>query len=191
MSMSINDLQKDTLFLLDGTPFRVLSASHKKMARQGATVEVKCRNLINKNIITRTFSPSDKFEEPTILKKEMLFLFESRGNYCFVNPHDKSERVMLKEEEIKDSYKYLTPNLGVILEYFNGSVIDASLPIKVDMKVIESPPNIKGNTAQSGTKTVVVETGVSIKTPMFINKGDVIRINTQKGEYAERVQKNE
>ncbi len=98
--------------------------------------------------------------------------------------------MILHHDKIKDFAKYLTPNLNVVLEYFNDDVINVVLPIKVDMSVIEAPPSIRGNTAQGGTKNVTVETGALIKTPLFINKGDVIRINTQKGEYVERIKKN-
>ena len=189
MSLSINDLQKDTVFLLDQVPHKVLDIKHKKMARQGATVEAKCRNLINKNNITRTFFPSDKFEEVEIVKKEMLFLYGNKNEYCFVDEADKSNRVMLKPEEVKGVDNYLLPNLKVTLEYCEDKVIGVGLPVKVDVEVVESPPDIRGNTAQGGTKNVVVSTGMVVKTPLFINKGDVIRINTQKGEYVERIKK--
>ena len=189
MSLSINDLQKDTLFLLDGAPHQVLEVHHKKMARQGATLEVKCRNLINKTNITRTFFPSDKFEYAEINKKEMVFLYHHREEYWFVGIGNKSDRVSIARKDIDDVADYLLPNTEVVVEYFNNTVIGVRIPIKVDMEVIEAPPSIKGNTVSSGTKQVVVASGMSVKTPLFIQKGDVIRINTQKGEYVERVQK--
>ncbi len=85
MFLSISDLQKDTMFLLEGAPYKILDLNHKKMARQGAVLEVKCRNLINKNTITKTFSSSDKFEELDLVKKDMLFLYNNKNNYCFVD----------------------------------------------------------------------------------------------------------
>ncbi len=189
MLLSINDIKKDTVFLWENIPHKAVEVRHKKMARQGATVEVKCRNIVNNTIITRTFFPSDKLEYAEIEKKELIFLYEHRGEYCFVDPENKSDRTKLDKDAIGESAKYLLPNTPVSVEYFDGEALSINLPIKVDMKVIESPPSIKGNTAMGGTKIVVLESGMKLKTPLFINEGDVARVNTQKGEYVERVSK--
>jgi len=187
--LGVNDLRKDTIFIFDGAPHRVLELQHKKMARQGATVEAKLRNLVSGATITRSFLTSARFEEAEIEKRELLFLYEHRGEYGFANPTNRSERFILKEGELGDEKNFLKPNSEITAEFFDGRIIHIVPPIKVDFKVIEAPPGLKGDTASGGSKEVVIETGAKIKTPLFINEGDVIRVNTQKGEYAERVSK--
>ena len=189
MSLSINDLKKDVVFLWEDAPHKVLDVQHKKMARQGATVEAKFRNLINGSTITRTFFPSERLQEAEVEKREMLFLYEHRGEYCFVDPQNRSNRVMLSADEV-EGRTFLKPNLVVTAEYFDGTIINILLPIKVEVEVVEAPPGIKGDTASGGSKAVKIETGATIQTPLFINAGDIIRINTQKGEYVERVEKS-
>ena len=191
MSLSINDLKKDSMFMFQGAPFKVLDIKHKKMARQGATVEVRCRNLVSKTIVVKTFFPSDKLENVDIEKRDMMFLYKNREGYCFVDPNDRSKRIMLPHKDIGEISGYLLPNTHVALEFFNDQVIKIEIPIKVDIEVVEAPPSIKGNTAQGGTKNVVVETGITVKTPLFINRGDVIRVHTQTGDYVERIKKSE
>ena len=188
--LSINDLKKDIIFLWEGKPHKVLGVQHKKMARQGATVEAKFRNLISGATITRTFFPSEKLEEAAVEKKELVFLYTHKGEYCFVNPNDKSQRSVLGADEVGNAALYLKPNLEVMAEYFDGTIIGIIVPIKIEAKVVEAPPNVKGDTASGGSKPVKIETGATVQAPLFISVGDVIRVNTQKGEYTERVSKN-
>ena len=187
--LTINELKKDTIFITDNAPCKVLEIQHKKMARQGATTEVKYRNLMTGVIITKTFFPSHKFEQGEVQKQELLFIYSHKHEFVFCNSTNKSDRFSVPEHIIGEQKKYLIPNLLVQALYYNSQVIDITLPIKVDVKVIHAPPNIKGNSASSPTKSVIIETGASIQAPLFINTGDTIRVNTQKGEYAERIQK--
>ena len=118
------------------------------------------------------------------------FLYESRGQYWFDEFGNSKNRFSLGAEEIGDSARFLKSNLEVLAIKFSEKVIAIELPIKVDYKVAETPPSLRGNTAQGGTKTVVIETGAKIAAPLFINEGDVVRVNTATGEYAERVEKS-
>lgn len=187
--LSINDLKKDTLFVFNNAPCKVLEVAHKKMARQGATCEVKLHNLTTGDILTKTFFPSHKFEEAEIETKECLFLYNHQDKYYFCDPQDKSQRFFLEDNIIKESKKYLISNLVVNAMWYQGKVINIELPVKVDVKVVDAPPNVKGNSASSPTKQVIIETGATIQTPIFIQTGDTIRVNTQKGEYTERIHK--
>ena len=188
--LTINDLKKDTVFITDNAPCKVLEIQHKKMARQGATTEVKYRNLITGVVITKTFFPSHKFEQGEVTKQDLLFIYSHKGQYVFCDPNNKSNRIQVQEHTIGEQKKYLIPQTTVHALYHNNQIIDITLPIKVDIKVIDAPPNIKGNSASSPTKTAVIETGATIQVPIFINTGDTIRVNTQKGEYAERIKKS-
>lgn len=187
--LTVNDLQKDTIFMLDGAPHRVLEVHHKKMARQGASIQTKLKNLITGATLSRNFMGAGRFEEAEIEKRGLIFLYEHRGEYAFIEPDDRSKRFMVKESQLGDERQFLKPNLEVSAEFFEGEIIRIVLPIKVEYKVIEAPPGVRGDTVSGGSKQVVIESGATIQTPLFIDEGDIIRVNTERGEYAERVSK--
>ena len=187
--LTVSDLAKDLIILLDGAPHRILEVHHKKIARQAATVDAKLKNLLSGSTVSRTFSSSEKFEEAEVEKRDLQFEYSNRGKYVFVNPQDKSERYELIEDNLGDEKGFLKEGLSISAHFFKGEIISIELPVKVNYKVIEAPPNIKGNTVSGGTKQVKIESGAMISTPLFIEAGDIIRVNTEKGEYAERVKK--
>lgn len=187
--ISVNDFKKDIIFLFDGAPHRILEVHHKKMARQGASVQTKLKNLISGTTLSRNFTSAARFEEVDIVHKQLIFLYEHRGEYVFVDPEDRSERFILKEDRLEGEKDFLKSNLEVAAHFMGDEIIQIVLPIKVDYRVIEAPPGLKGNTVSGGNKQVVIETGARIQTPLFIEEGDFIRVNTQRGEYAERVSK--
>ena len=129
-----------------------------------------------------------------IEKIPMKFLYNHRGEFWFADPKNPKDRFSLKEELIGEPARFLKSNLGVIALQFsttgeNPKIINIILPIKVDLKVVEAPPAVRGNTAQGGTKSVKLESGAEIQTPLFINEGDVVKVNTETGEYVERMEK--
>lgn len=188
--LSINDLKKDVIFIHENAPCLVIAAKHKKMARQGATCDVKFKNLITGSIITSTFFPSQKIQEGEVEKREATFLYSDKSDrYFFCDPTNRSDRFFLEKEKISDQQKYLVQNIQVTSIYYRDQIIGIDLPIKIDAKVIEAPPNIKGNSSSTPTKPVVIETGATIQAPIFIQVGDIIRVNTQSGEYTERIKK--
>ncbi|MEX2007995.1 MAG: elongation factor P [Candidatus Spechtbacterales bacterium] len=185
-----NEVSKDDIVMLNGAPHKVLELQHRKMARQGATVAMKFKNLTSGSTVTRSFNASERLEDADVEKRPFLFLYEHRGEYCFVPSHNRSQRVLLSREDIgEEKAKFLKPNTEVIAEVFDEKILAIELPIKVEYEVREAPPSIKGDTAAGGTKQVKLETGAVIATPLFINAGDVVRVNTVKGEYVERVEK--
>jgi len=189
--LTVNELQKDTLILIDGQPCKVLEIQHKKVARQAATAEAKLRNLITGSTITRSFNPSaDRFEEAEVIKEPLLFVYENRGKYVFCKPDNKGERYELEEGNLGDEKLFLKPNLEISAHFFKGNIISVELPIKVEYRVVEAPPNVRGNTVSGGTKQVKIESGATISAPLFIEENDTIRVNTQKKEYVERVKKS-
>lgn len=187
--LGTNDLKKGTIFLLDDQPYMVLEASHSKMAQARPIIQAKIKNLITGNVTGHSFKQGERLEEAELQRKKFIFLYSHRGEYCFVDPADRSKRFFLKEEQLGEEKLFLKQNSEIEGIFFNDQLIRINLPVKIDVKVIEAPPSIKGDTAQGGTKTVVIETGAKVQTPLFVNTGDVIRVNTQTGEYAERVEK--
>lgn len=175
--------------IFEGQPFEVVGYAHSHVGRGGAVVQVKIRNLITGNVFDRSFKPSDKFEEAEITKRKALFLYNHRGQYVFQNPEKHQERSTLDENLLGAAVSFLKPKLEVELWEFEGKLIKVKTPIKVDLEVTEAPPGERGNTAQGGSKKVMVETGYQLNVPFFIATGDIIRINTETKEYVERVAK--
>ena len=189
MSLNYNDLRIGTTFIFEGAPYEVLEFAFLRMQQRKAVAQVKMKNLINGKVITRNFHQNETFEEIEIAKETVKFLYSHRDQYWFSPTDDLSKRFFLTEEVVGEAGKFLKPNTEVVSQKYNGKIINVDAPIKVDLKVTEAPPSDKGDTAQGGSKQVELETGVRVSVPFFINTGDVIRVNTQTGEYVERVDK--
>ncbi len=187
--LSINDLKNGILIKIDQDPYVVMSVKHLHMGRGGASIQTKIRNLKTGKVYERNFKPADEFEEAEVEKTKSRFLYENRGQYWFDEIDNPKNRFFLKTDEIVESAQFLKQNLEVLAIKFSGEIINIELPIKADYKVIEAPPAIRGDTAQGGTKVVIIEGSAKISVPLFINEGDIIKINTQTGEYVERIEK--
>ncbi|MBU2632899.1 elongation factor P [Patescibacteria group bacterium] len=187
--LAYTDLKPGAKFILDGEPYVVLDYSFAKKCRQKPTVQTKIRNLITGGVVERSFGQSDNIKEADIENKNVKFLYSNKGEFWFCAPNNPKERFKLGEEIIGDGARFLKGNSIVQVSLFGEKIIDVILPVKVDLKVVEAPPAVKGNTAQGVTKQVKLETGEYVTVPIFINQGDIIRVNTEKGEYVERVSK--
>lgn len=184
--LDVNKIKKGSVIIIDEKPHCVLEISHMKKARQGATVSMKLKNLTTNSTVSRTVNSNERFEEANIEKRKLVFIYSHRGEYVFADFSDRSNRISINEEELTDERYFLKVGLQIEAEYFDGKLIGINIPIKVDYKVIDAPPGVKGNTVSGGTKMVTIETGAKIQTPLFIKEGDIIRVNTEKGEYVER-----
>jgi len=187
--INYNDLKPGIVFILDGQPYQVVEFSFLRMQQRKPVAQTKIRNLITGKVISRNFQHTESFEEAEIKYREVKFLYGHRGKFVFCEINDPSKRFELSEEQIGEMAKFLKPNSNVEVMEFEGKIVSIFLPIKMEFKVIEAPPSIKGNTAQGGVKAVKIETGALINVPLFIEQGDIIRINTQIGGYVERVEK--
>ena len=188
--LSYNDLKKGTLFFWNGEPFEVLEYNFVRMQQRRPSAQTKIRNLKTGAISLQTFKQSDTFEELEFEKKSAVFVFCSRGMCTFHLAGKPNERFLLPEDEkLKSKTLYLKPNTEVTARYIGDELLDILIPIKVDLKVTDAPPAVRGNTAQGGLKQVTLETGIVLNVPMFINEGDLLRINTESGEYVERITK--
>jgi elongation factor P len=190
MSLGVNQLKSRTYFIYEGQPYVVLETHHLKMQQRRPTVQTKMRNLVNGKILERNFAQSDTFEEADVEKKRVKFLYSHRSQFWFSYDNDPSKRFELSEDILGDSIKFLKPNTVLDAITFESEVINVDLPIKMEFNVIEAPPAVRGDTAQGGVKQVKIETGATLNVPLFISQGDVIRINTENGEYVERVEKS-
>jgi elongation factor P len=189
MSLTMNDLERGMVILLEGAPHEVLAATHSHFGRGGSVVEAKLRNLKTGSVITRNFKQSDAFEEAEIEKRKCTFVYAHRGAYWFQDQENPRERFSLPQSAIGKQAEFLKSNTVVEAVRFGDEIIAIKLPVKVELAVKEAPPAIRGNTAQGGSKVVKLETGAELSVPLFIKEGDVIRVNTETGEYVERVTK--
>lgn len=182
------DLRKGATIILDNEPYEVLESQPMQKAQRRVVIQTKIKNLINGNVFSRNFHQGDVFQEAEISKFSAKFLYAHREKYVFCETENPSRRFELTEKQIGLQSKFLKPNQILDTELFEGKVIRVSLPIKIQLKVIEAPPGFQGERSQPGTKTVTLETGAKISTPLFINEGDIIEINTETGEYVRRVE---
>lgn len=183
------DLKKGAIIILDGEPYEVLEARPLKKAQRRVIIQTRLKNLVTGNFFERNFHQGDTFEGAELSRLRAKFIYSRRGRYFFAEEDNPSKRFDLAEEQMGPQAKFLKPNQILEAVIFNEKIINISLPIKIQLKVVESPPGLKGDRAQSGTKIVTLETGVKIAAPLFIETGDIIEINTETGEYVKRVEK--
>ena len=186
--LSYSELKKGVMFVYEGQPYEVMESGFLRMQQRKAVMQTKIRNMITGKVLDRNWQASDNFEEADIERKTYKFLYANRGEYWFADPNNPRDRFSMSAEVLGEQAKFAKENTLVDAMLFNGKIIKAKFPIKMEFKVTEAPPGIKGNTAQGGSKQVTIETGAQISVPMFIEEGEVIRINTEMGEYVERVQ---
>ncbi|MEK7664035.1 MAG: elongation factor P [Patescibacteria group bacterium] len=184
--LSHTDLKKGVQFIYDGQPWQVLDSLHIKMAQRRPVMQTKIRNLINGSVQEKTFQQGDVFEEAELVKKNIQFLYTNRGQYFFCEEKDPSKRFSFTEGQLGEQAKFFKPNSLVEGVIFDEKIINVLAPIKVQLKVKETPPGIKGDRAQGGTKEATLESGAKIQVPLFIEEGDLIEVNTESGEYVKR-----
>jgi elongation factor P len=185
-----SELKKGVKIILDSELYEIIEAAPLFKGRGHSVLQAKLKNLATGNLISRTLHPSDILEEAEISKIEAKFLYSHRDKFFFSEAKNPAKRFDLTLEQIGEQGKFLKPNQTVEGIIFENKVINISLPIKINLKVIEAPPGLRGGRAEPGTKTVTLETGVKINVPLFIKEGDLIEINTQTGEYVRRVEEH-
>ena len=188
--LSYGELKKGVMFVLDGQPYEVLDSGFLRMQQRKAVMQTKIRNLINGKVLDRNWQASDEFEEAEIERRNAMFIYASKEEYWFHEEGNPKNRFSMNADLLGDSVKFLKPNTPVVTTVFKEKIIGVKLPVKMDFKVTEALPSVKGNTAQGGNKSVEIEGGAKIAVPLFINTDDVIRINTETGLYVERVDKS-
>ncbi len=189
--LNYNEIKHKKCIILDNEPWEVLSSQITKKSRQKASNQTKLKSLKTGKVVERTFHQADSVKEADISKKTIKFLYSNKGVFWFCEENDPSARFTLSELIIGENSKFMKENTLLDAIIFNNKnseeIIGIKLPIKVELKVVEAPPNIKGDTISGGDKKVILETGAEVVTPLFIKEGEMIRVNTETGEYAERV----
>ena len=185
--LEYNEITLRKYIIFENEPYEVL-ASHVFRKQQRKPVNAtKLRNLISGRIVEHSFHVSDKAEEADIETKKVKYLYSNKGEYWFCDESNPANRFKLEQSVLGDAIKFVKPNSVVDALIFDDKIFGVKLPIKVELKVTEAADAVKGDTAKGGNKYITLETGVSITSPMFVKEGDIVRVNTETGEYVERV----
>jgi elongation factor P len=187
--LEYSEITEKKFIVLDGAPYEVLSAHVFRKQQRKPVNATKLKNLMTGKVTEYSFHVSDKVEEAEIETREVKYLYNARGEWWFCEADDPSKRFKVTDEQAGPQAKFLKPNTIVEQLLFDEQPMGFKMPISVELRVTEAPPGIKGDTATGGSKIVTLETGATINAPLFVNEGDVIRINTETGEYRERVGK--
>ena len=180
------DFRNGTTFEMDGNVYKVVEFQHVKPGKGSAFVRTKIKNVITGSVIEKTFNPSEKFPAAQIEKKEMQYLYEDGGLYYFMD-NETYEQIPLNKDQLGDSLKFLKENMNVKVLSYKGKVFSIEPPIFVELEVTYTEPGFAGNTATTSGKPATLENGYQLNVPMFVNIGDVVRVDTRTGEYMERI----
>lgn len=183
--ISSNDFRTGVTIELDGGVWQVVDFQHVKPGKGAAFVRSKLKNVKTGAVVERTFNAGEKVPKAHIDRREMQYLYESDGAYNFMD-NETYEQISLSSEQLGDAMKFLKENMSIGVLFFQNVVIGVDLPNSVELEVVETDPGIKGDTATGGSKPAKLETGYVVKVPLFINVGDVLRIDTRSGDYIER-----
>ncbi|MDI6602117.1 MAG: elongation factor P [Thermoanaerobacteraceae bacterium] len=184
--VTAGDFRKGMTVEIDGQICLIVDFQHVKPGKGAAFVRTKYKNVLTGAVVERTFNPTEKFEEVHIERKDMQYLYNDGNLYYFMDL-DTYEQHAIGSDKVEDAIPYLKENMVATLEFYKGEVISVSPPTFVELQVVETEPGVRGNTVSGSTKPAKVETGATIQVPLFVNQGDVIRIDTRTGEYMERV----
>lgn len=184
--LSTNDFKTGVTIEIDGDAYIVVDFQHVKPGKGAAFVRSKLKNLKSGSIIEKTFRAGEKVPKAHVDRKEMQFLYNSGGLYYFMDT-ETFEQISLQEENLGGSIQFIKENMIATVLFFEGSIIGIELPTFVELEVVETEPGFKGDTATGGTKPAKLETGALIQVPLFIETGDIVKIDTRIGEYISRV----
>ena len=183
--ISASDFRKGITFEINGEPHVILDFQHVKPGKGAAFVRTKYKNILTGATREEAFNPNDKFENAHIETKQMQYLYEDGGLFYFMD-QDSYEQVPLTSDQVEDAMIWLRENDIATIKFFKDSAFLVEAPFFVELKIIETEPGVKGDTATNVTKAAVVETGATVHVPIFIEEGEVIKIDTRTGDYLGR-----
>lgn len=186
MAYSTSDFRRGLKIEWEGKPYEVIEFQHSKVAQSQATVRTKLRDLTTGRVIEVNFRAGERFEKPDLEEREVQFLYKEGDRFVFMDLEDY-DQIYVSEKEVGEAAKFMPENLQVKILYYKGKIIGIELPNVVELRVIKTVPGVKGDTVGTATKPATLETGAEIQVPLFIQEGDVIKVDTRTGEYLERV----
>ncbi len=186
MAYTTSDFKKGMKIEWEGKLYEILDFQHIKVSKNQPTVRTRLKDLKTGKVLEVNFRAGEYFEKPDFQEKEMQFLYKEGDQYIFMDLQDY-DQIYISEKELGEVCKFLKENLNVYVIYYKGKIIGVELPNIVELKVVETEPGIRGDTVGAATKPAKLETGLVLQVPLFINKGDIIKVDTRTGEYIERV----
>ena len=186
MGISTSDFRRGLKIEWEGKPYEVLEYQHSKVAKGQATVRTRLRDLTTGRVLEVNFRSGDTFDRPDLEEKEMQYLYREGDRYVFMDL-EVYDQIYLDRDQLGEAWKFLQENITVRVLYYRGKPIGVELPNTVELRVEETEPGVRGDTVSGGSKPARLETGAVVQVPLFINEGDVIRVDTRTGEYVERV----
>ena len=183
--ISTNDFKTGVTVEIDGDAWQVVEFQHVKPGKGAAFVRAKMRNLCTGAVVERTFNAAERLPNAEVVRREMQYLYENDGMYVFID-NDTYEQIELNNDQLGSAMNFLKENMNVKISSFDNRILGVELPNTVELTVVATEPDIKGDTATGGNKNATMDTGYVVKVPLFINEGDVLRIDTRTGEYIER-----
>ena len=185
--LQAGDLRKGVTIEYEGKIFTVVDFLHVKPGKGAAFVRTTLKNVIDGKVLQITFNPTEKFENAVIETKRMTYSYNDEELYYFMDEEFNMEPLM--KDQVEDALKWIKENDPVVVKFYKGKAFLVECENFVELLVTESEPGVAGNTATNATKRAVLETGVEIQVPMFVNEGEIVRVDTRTGEYMERVKK--
>jgi len=183
---STSDFRRGLKVVFKDEPYIIVEFQHVKPGKGGAFVRTKMKNLVSGRVLEETFRSGEKLERPDLEEKNVQYLYsDPKDGFVFMD-EDTYEQLHLSEEQVGDSRFYLLENMHLMINMYQGRPIGLDLPTTVNLEVTQSDPGVKGDTATGATKPATLSTGLVVQVPLFINEGDVLKIDTRSGEYLER-----
>ncbi len=183
--VTAGDFRNGVTFEMDGKVYQIIEFQHVKPGKGAAFVRTKIRNVIEGSVVERTFNPTEKFPTAFVERKDMEYSYSDGDLYYFMDT-ETYEQVPVSANELNDNFKFVKENMVCKVLSYKGKVFGVEPPTFVELQVTQTDPGFAGNTATNATKPATLETGCEIRVPLFINEGEMIRIDTRTGEYMER-----
>lgn len=184
--VSAGDFKKGLTIEIDGQVWVIVDFQHVKPGKGAAFVRTKIKNVITGSVLEKSFNPTEKFPKAMVERKDMQYLYNDGELYYFMDT-ETYDQLPLNFDKVEDALPFMKENMEVSIKFFKGEAFSVEPPNFVEMEVTETEPGFKGDTATAGNKPAIIETGAKVMVPLFINTGDVIRIDTRTGEYMARV----
>ena len=183
--ITAGDFRKGITIEWDGGVWNIVDFQHVKPGKGAAFVRTKIKNVMTGAVVERTFNPTDKMPRAIIESKEMQYLYNDGSLYYFMDP-ETFEQMPLNHDQVEEAIRFVKENTNVTIKFFKGNAFSVEAPNFVDLEVTQTEPGFVGNTASNTYKPATIETGITLMVPLFINIGDIIKIDTRSGEYLSR-----
>ncbi len=184
--ISTNQFKNGMTIELEGTLFQIVEFQHVKPGKGGAFVRTKLRNFKTGGVVDKTFRAGEKVEQAMVNRRPMQYLYNDGSDYVFMDT-ETYEQISLPATFLQDETKFMKENMNVLIAMHEGQALGIELPTAVELEVTATDPGVKGDTASGGTKPATLETGAVVQVPLFINVGDMIKVDTRTGDYITRV----